>query len=91
MRRLAAIAALLLAVLVLHGPAAATDATEPTPAPSLSPTASPPPGDGIREIPTEDEGADVYSVATILIFFAIAMVIFVLIIRAGMRSSDRED
>ncbi|MGJ9412238.1 hypothetical protein ACHAAC_05975 [Aeromicrobium sp. CF4.19] len=99
-RRSTAGVLLLLVGVLLAGPASASEAPEPTPAPSTTTTPtsepsvspSPQPSDGIREIPTEeDEGADVFSVVTILIFFAIAMGILVLIIRTGMRAADRED
>lgn len=94
MRRLAACAVLLLIALVVPAPALAADSPDPTPSPTATPTAPEPatqPTDGIREIPTQDDGADFYSVATILLFFVIAMGVFVFIIRAGMRSADRED
>lgn len=55
------------------------------------PSPEPNDDDGVRKVPTEEEeGADFYSVATLLAFFGIAMIVFVLLIRAGMRSSDRE-
>lgn len=93
MRRLAAWVATVLAVVLLAGPASATDAPTPSPtaASSDAATPTPTPTDGIRELPTADEGANFYSVATVLLFFAIAMGVFVFIIRAGMRSADRED
>ena len=97
MRRLTVWVALVIAVVLPAGPASAADTPGPssTPTTSISPTpertADPTPSDGIRELPTADDGADFYSVATILIFFAIAMGIFVFIIRAGMRAADRED
>ena len=94
MRRLVSALVLALVVVLLGGPALAADSS--TPSPATTSTAEPSPGpqgptDGIRQIPVEDEGADLYSVATILLFFAIASAVLVAIIRIGMRSSDTED
>lgn len=93
MRRLLSALALALVVLLGSGPAVAADSPTPTATASTSePTPGPQgPSDGIRQVPVEDEGADFYSVATILIFFAIASAVLVAIIRIGMRASDAED
>lgn len=96
MRRLVCALVLALAVLLPAGPTLAADSPTPaTPSATTSPTEPSPgpqgPTDGIRQIPVEDEGADFYSVATILLFFAIASAVLVAIIRIGMRASDAED
>lgn len=84
---------MMLAVALIAGPASATETPTPAPTPTeaVTPAPVPAPTDGIREVPAPDEGADVYSVVTLLLFFAIAMGLLFLIIRAGMRATDRED
>ena len=95
MRRPVSALVLALVVLLPGGPALAVDSPTPSPTTTVSPTDPSPgpqgPTDGIRQIPVEDEGADFYSVATILLFFAIASAVLVAIIRIGMRASDAED
>ncbi|GAA2069504.1 hypothetical protein GCM10009821_02500 [Aeromicrobium halocynthiae] len=96
MRRLVSALVLALVILLPGGPALAVDSPTPSPTTTTPPPTEPSPGppgptDGIRQVPVEDEGADLYSVATILLFFAIASAVLVAIIRIGMRSADGED